>query len=269
MSKITDILLAPGTHGSRPATPPKGSIYPCTTHSKLENYNASGTWVDWFADTTGGGSALTTIDDPSLWGTLQSETYEFDANNVTSLPSGWSWVNQGTATYLERYGAGGISCIGNASYNNRGLTRAEPAASTYTAVFKMSYALLGASSSPAANVGVWLRNSTSGKSVQYAYFSSNNVGMELANSATSYSSNSNLVSIIAQAMNPAIYFRIKKNSSTSYDFGLSANGVVWDDTVTGYNPTTHLTTTTDIGFYFNSNVTTRNANLACHWLRVV
>lgn len=216
----------------------------------------------------GAGTPLVTIDDPGLWGTLQSETYEFDAD-TTSLPSGWSWLNQGSATYKEKYGLGGVACVGAASYNSRGLYRAEPSASTYTAAFKLRYTLLGVGGSPSANCGIFLRHSGSGKLVQYGVFSSGNTGIETANSATSYSGNTGLVPTQFQPW-AEMYLRIVKASATSYSFGLSADGIAWDDTSTAYNPQTFFGgAVTDIGFYFNSTATTRTAGISCEWLRVV
>jgi hypothetical protein len=56
-TRLVDVLLPSDTHANRPAAPPKGSVFPCTTHNKLEQYNSSGTWVDWA--TLGGSGGLT------------------------------------------------------------------------------------------------------------------------------------------------------------------------------------------------------------------
>jgi hypothetical protein len=216
--------------------------------------------------TSGGGSTLVHIDDPSLWGTLLSETYEFDAD-TTSLPSGWSWMNQGSATYKEKFGKGKVSFAGNASYNSRGIYRAVPGASTWSAVLKLNITLLGVSGSPSANAGVFLRGST-GKILQYGTFSSGNIGLEQASAPTTYAGNAGLVTTQFVPILEEVYFRIKKNSSTSYDFGISADGVEFDDTSAAYDPTAFLGTISDFGIYANSTATTRKAIVACEWLRV-
>jgi hypothetical protein len=46
-TRIVDILLPPDTHANRPATAAKGALFPCTTHSKLEQYTTA--WADYFA----------------------------------------------------------------------------------------------------------------------------------------------------------------------------------------------------------------------------
>lgn len=50
-TRIVDILLPPDTHANRPATPAKGAVFPCTTHSKLEQYTTS--WADYFTGSAG------------------------------------------------------------------------------------------------------------------------------------------------------------------------------------------------------------------------
>lgn len=58
VTRFIDHLLEPDTHANRPAadTVPNGAVYPCTTHSALEQ-NRAGTWDDdWFV---GGASEAT------------------------------------------------------------------------------------------------------------------------------------------------------------------------------------------------------------------
>jgi hypothetical protein len=228
--------------------------------------SGSGPWVPAApSGGGGGGSSLVTVDDPSLWGTDLGYDYEFDANNTSTLPTGWSWLNQGTATYLERFGGGAVSVTGAGSYNSRGLIRGVPAGSSWAATFKIGYSFPG-SGAASAEFGVMLRDSASSKLVQYSRFSSGYFGLELANSPASFNSNASLVQTAWEPQG-ALYMRIVKSSSTSYAFGVSPDGCAWTDTITGYDPSGFLTPT-DIGFFLNSSITTQTGSVACHWLRV-
>jgi hypothetical protein len=209
----------------------------------------------------------TTVDDPSQWSGSTSDDEEFNATS-SSLPSGWSWMNQGPATNDEKRGWGGLLVVGNGSYNTRGIYKAEPSASSYEAVFKLAWAIVGVGGSPSAQCGVFLRHSGSGKLVQYAIYSSNNLGIETANSATSYSGNTGLATTPYQPFGQ-MFMRIKKNSATSYNFGISGDGVHFVDTSSTYNPQTFFGgAVTDIGFHLNSTNTGLNGTIACEYLRV-
>lgn len=55
---VGGLWLGPDTHSNRPATPLGGTLYVCTTHSKIEKYD-SGAWADWA--TLSSGTGLTAI----------------------------------------------------------------------------------------------------------------------------------------------------------------------------------------------------------------
>ena len=52
--------------------------------------------------------------------------YEFNGSG-SSLPTGWSWVNQGTSTYAEANGYGSLDFQAGGADESRGIVRAVPA----------------------------------------------------------------------------------------------------------------------------------------------
>lgn len=58
MSLFIDHILAPGTHGARPAgsSVPAGTLYPCTTDNAIERWDGSA-WATWGALSGGGAPA--------------------------------------------------------------------------------------------------------------------------------------------------------------------------------------------------------------------
>jgi hypothetical protein len=95
---------------------------------------------------------------------------EFDRAGLnTSLPSGWSWVGQGSATYEEQYGWGSIVTPGYASgtgYQHWMVVRSLPSAATWTATAKIAGTFPKSGTATAAsNPTLLLRESASSKFV--------------------------------------------------------------------------------------------------------
>lgn len=179
------------------------------------------------------------IDNVFLWGTADAKDIEFDANNSASLPTGWGWVNQGSATYLERFSVGSMGYPTGQNTNSvRILSRSVPTASAYTMVAKMT--LMSQPNGGNVYQGLILRDSATGK---FAMFAIGTAGITLTywTNATTFSSTPNSDGVVLADIGGPIYLRIKKNSSTSYDFATSYDGVTWRDMATGINITTHMT----------------------------
>lgn len=101
---------------------------------------------------------------------LGTYSQEFNAAETTSLPSGWSWVNQGDSTYGESGGLGRILAATSggttsATETHRMIVRALPTESEWIAELKLT----GLNGEQAATVrgGMVLRNSGSGN---YLFF---------------------------------------------------------------------------------------------------
>jgi hypothetical protein len=93
---------------------------------------------------------------------------EFDRIGVNStLPTGWSWVGQGSATYEEQYGWGSIVTPGyspTSGYQHWMVVRSLPSAATWTATAKIAGAFpKSATAGAGSNPTMLLRESTTGK----------------------------------------------------------------------------------------------------------
>lgn len=224
----------------------------------------SGLWIP--AAPTGGGSGggggATGIDDlttfNSVWGSSPT-TYdeEFDGSG-SSLPSGWSWVNQGDATYDESLDLGSVfsaytggTTSGSANERHRMIVRGLPSESTWDAIAKIPQGL--------ARVGSWhriglvLRNSSSG--AYWGFWRSMEGSDQFAkvqiNSWSAINTYGGSQPIDRTYTDFPRYFRIRRNSSTSYDFHVSTTGKSWFPILSAHDPSG--VGPNQIGFGFGCN----------------
>lgn len=204
------------------------------------------------------------------WGGDLGYDYEFEANS-TSLPSGWAWVNQGGATYAEKFGAGAVAVDEAATWQHRSIVRAFPAG-TWLATFKLVPTIVDSQKTGASIFygGVVLQESSSGKFLSF--------GIDNASGTTPchlrvvrWSDATTDVAFvgserISMPLPPYYYLRVRRNSSTSYDFEYSADGRVWVPIVSAADPTANLTPN-KIGFGI-ANANGVLAGIACEWFRV-
>lgn len=207
------------------------------------------------------------VDDPGQWGGLDLG-YDTELNVAGGLPSGWAWVNQGTATFTRTKGRGIITEPTLGSGNQlRLIDRAIPTESTFEATVKLA----GRVWPPAGTFGhyISLRDSVSGKIVTF--------GMNGAGASTwafgrwDWTNASTLsaasLSTVSDAVLTYRYWRIRKNSATSWDFEASQDGTVFDTVSAAHNVQTFLgTAPTHIGWgLWRNNVLT---SASCAWFRV-
>ncbi len=83
-TRFADHIIGPDTHSNRPAAAavPAGTIYACTTHSKLEQSSGSA-WSDYFA---GGGSGSVATD--TIWDTKGDIVAASGADAASKLAAG-------------------------------------------------------------------------------------------------------------------------------------------------------------------------------------
>lgn len=208
------------------------------------------------------GSRFDNPDDP-LWGADLGYDLEFE-DDTSSAPSGYSWTNQGTSTFAQRWGAGVIAPqISGGSDNFRLLTRSLSGfPSTWEATTKLEATSIGAPTNW-WRAGLCLRDSTTGKFTAFGltYSTSWGTGFSVSindwNTATSFSGGE-----VWQTMQGGVkYFKIKKNAST-YDFLFSRDGISWQTHVAAKSA---FATYNEIGFHTHAPVA---ADFPFQWLRV-
>jgi hypothetical protein len=194
-----------------------------------------------------------------------ADDQEFNAT-TSSLPSGWSWVNQGTSTYAEANGAGVIAGqIITGTYDWRGLVRNVPAGASWSATQKVIGIGTGAAVT-GYTASVMLRQSSDGKMLVLSRYRDGNVYLERWTSATAFSAvvTSPLIATSNGSVN-VTYFRIRKNSATSWDFLVSPDGCGWFTVSAAYDASVFLTPD-QIGFGHMNQTTA--GQVANHWYRV-
>lgn len=189
--------------------------------------------------------------------------YEFEAT-ATSLPSGWSWVNQGAASYDESLGAGVITTVADnlsAAPAWRGIARNLPAGSTWTIKTKMTLTAMQGTVGTFAGLG--LRESGTGElSIIYLRAQPSHYGVSRYSSPSAFSAD-----VAAQAgrvTSPAsMYFAIRKNSATSFDWMVSHDGIGWL-TLAAANDSSAFFTPDQLVLISESDVV---GKVSYHWLR--
>lgn len=207
------------------------------------------------------GSSVVTPDDVPA--SPHADDYEFNGSS-TSLPSGWSWVNQGGATYQEDFGGGSLIFPGSGSTDIRSIVRAVPAGASWTATAKLVRTKRGAGTGPYG--GLILRESSSGKLVMFnqTYHSSDGSVDKYTNNTTYSGAGFGGFAIWDSGRH--WYWRIIKNSATSWDFAVSADRKGWATLALAANVGAFCTPD-QIGFTVNAEGGVPGA-LECVWYRV-
>lgn len=191
---------------------------------------------------------------------------EFDRTNESTLPTGWSWVNQGAATFSERLGAGTIAAPSAAGDNVRAIVESISGAS-WSATAKLSLAMPDATGGHFG--GLILRDSTTGEFIGF-YVKGGSAGdpaVERWNGPTSFNATTFAPTHGSTFVAATFYMRVTKSSATSYRFEYSADGVAWAMVLDAHDPSGFLTID-QIGVMLNANTAGKNPQIACHWLRV-
>jgi hypothetical protein len=245
-----------------------GEIGWASDSAELKIGDGSTAWssLDVYPIPSGASSGGDPVDDPAEWGTDLGYDAEWESGDP-AVPTGWAWVNQGTATATNTFGRCLLEEPTAASGNNlRMIEQAIPSAGTFTATIKMA----GRIWPPAGTFGhfIHLRDSVGGRIVAFGAngqgASTWSLGRWDWTNATTSSSTS--LTATDAALIPR-FWRIRKNSATSWDFQLSLDGVVWDTHTAAHNVQTFLTTApTHIGFgLWRNNVVTA---VAADWFRI-
>lgn len=210
-----------------------------------------------------GTSNLHSIDDPTdaYWagGDLGFDL-EFDAN-TSSLPSGVGWVNQDSSTYTERGGAGTIARASQAGDHNYLLTRSlSGAPSTWLMTGKFT-AVAGAGNY--LDAGLVIRESGSGHFMNLILRNFATAVIFKWDSPTAFN---NVITTFSVPTIQTFYFRIRKNSVSSFDFEISYDGLSWRTVQAAYNVGAYITPD-EYGFEM-LNGSGEAGGVSCHWIRL-
>lgn len=190
--------------------------------------------------------------------------YDLEAEtDTTSLPTGWAWLNQGTATYAQAFGAAFITDTGASTV--RGIEQNLPSGSSWVAIAKM---VMPAKSANFRNGGLYIRDGATGRLTLFSMGHTSGVtgglSVQIDNwtNATTYSA----AALGGAAVIPNLtYLAVRKNSATSWDFLGSADGLSWANLDLARNITSFTATPSKIGFGWSTSDATR---LSLHWFRV-
>lgn len=206
--------------------------------------------------------------------TTVSYDYEFDAADTTSLPSGWSWVNQGDSTYREVASMAALYALSSggttsANETHRMIVRSLPGGSAWTAVGKIPSVFGYPAGGDYIRGGLVLRDSAGG---DYVFFGRKiSTAGDVANVAVDYFSSLNTFSstqLTDVLSDVPRYFKITKSSATSFGFAVSANGVGWVNHVIGYDPTADGLSLDQIGFLASGPSAGFDVMMEIDWFRV-
>lgn len=195
--------------------------------------------------------------------------YEFDSVDTTSIPSGWSWGNQGDSTYREIAGQGrlwGAPTGGTTASEetHRMLLRGRPSESSWDAVVKLTHMSEQGNWSRA---GVCLRNSSGGNYVLAGRaLGGSDLGKCQLNLWSGFGSFSSEPVQRSFSFVPT-YFRVIQYSTTSMDFLMSADGVTFYGLYFGFDPSSE--SYDQIGFYTGLRTDSYDWSVAsASWFRV-
>lgn len=186
-------------------------------------------------------------------------THEFEGD-TSSLPSGWSWVNQSTSTYAEKMGVGVLALPSAGSNNQRYIVRTAPS-TPYTIEGMFS---LGMRYVNYAEGGIFLRESSTGR---FVILTRNNtprvINSRWTNTTTFSAETTSHANVPRQH---PFWLRVRVNSVSSMDFEYSYDGVTWSILSSATDHSSFLTVD-EIGW---GGQTTNSfpIQIACHYFRV-
>jgi hypothetical protein len=212
------------------------------------------------------GSRIDNVSDP-LWGTSLGYDLDFNDDDLSgTLPSGWGWHNQGTATYRQAWGAGIIHHAGQAVFGQDDLKVLSRSTSGFPSTWQMFCKLsLASTGVPFATAGLVLRGANN---KLISFHRTNNGSHDIIQWTTEANGFDGAVLSATTASIPAdSYISIRKNSATSYDCLWSPDGIVWA-LLLNFNPQAYLTSIAEVGFVLNNTSNFQAFEAAFKWLRI-
>lgn len=192
--------------------------------------------------------------------------YEFSSNS-TSLPSGWSWVNQGSATYNETLGIGALDLPGGGADESRHIVQNIPAAGSFTLIVKFYHISPGSGLFQSRHIV--LRDSATDKQMRFSLViaASPELVVDYYSNNTTFSNRRGAAVVLqGDSISAGVpYVKIVKNSATSWDWYVSQDGVGWLPIHSAINVSTDLTPN-QIGI--GANMRTARTIVSAHHFRV-
>lgn len=227
-------------------------------------------------------------DDPSAGDSQPGAPFDYEFQSTsTSLPSGWSWFNQGSAVYQEGLGAGNLSTTDTAHFQVRAIERVLPFSSAYSVYAKLQFTApitLDPSSNDLFYGGLYFRQSTDsngnimscGLHVGTDTFPLNFSAklwtgvLTTGGAETPYHTMGQLG---AQGGVTPLYLLVQKVSSTNWGVYVSSDGRAYTPVATSIDPTTlggsaPLEFTPNTVGLFIANHTTIEASVSLESFRV-
>ncbi len=211
------------------------------------------------------GSYVNSVDDPNhpLWigGDIGFDT-EFNGTSSTVPTPGptWTWADQSTATYVEKFGRGSFSYPNTAGNAFRSCTHSMPGSAPWTLTAKMAHSSVG-NSGPLSGIGF-----TNGTAIGVCYFASAVWIYDRYTNRTTYgSAGASVTPPTALGSGPPYeYWRVVYASSSSIKYQISTDGMTW---VTLFTETGNaIATPTGVGIFMNANSFAGSVSL--DWWRI-
>lgn len=210
----------------------------------------------------GGGSAAYDVDDPANW--TADLGYDAEFGNVGALPAGWSWLNQGASAFSQVHGAGLLAIPGGGSHV-RGIERTLPAGASWTATFKLEPMI------PATDfcgVGIAVRDAATNRLNLWEITYSGGYRRTVARWTTPTAFSSNLVDVLDGALINYRYWRILKNSPTSWTWQGSKDGLAWRTIDAARDISAYVANPTHIALVAYTSAAGPASENAFQWFRV-
>lgn len=190
--------------------------------------------------------------------------YEFGAEG-TSVPSGWSWMNQGTATYQEANGTGYVLHDGGGS-NLRGIVQPIPGDSTFE--FRAKFRFVSLWNFNYLFCGFFLHDNA-GSKVAGAGYDNRGTSWAYWSDFTTFGGSENGDKRLLM-LGDTLYMSLKKNSATSWDIAYSTNGSVYSTIHAAVNLGAWFTPNR-IGWGIQQQTSTGSTKqpFGCEWFRRV
>lgn len=212
---------------------------------------------------SGGGGSDGSIDDPTAWPADLGYDAEFSTAGTT-LPTGWAWVNQGPTTFEKKYKVAVLADASATAANNlRVIERPIPTEAAWAASGKI---LVRPDDANYWGAGLTLRDAATNKMIMWGPSYNGGWKLNLSEWTGPTGTSTNPLFTVDATAYYYLYWRIRKNSATSWDFELSTNGILWAKKVTARNITTFLANPSHIGFGLWRNG--RAVEGALGWFRV-